>query len=94
MIVELLISFAIICAAALFLPLDRVHRLAIFVSGTSGLALYVAGRSPRDTNRMFGLVTTLVVAFIVYAVVHARRAPGAHRLQWAEQPSSRRTHTE
>jgi len=72
MIVEVTAGFAAICVASIFLPLDRTLRLGIFASGTSALALYVAGRSPRDVGRVAALVTVLGATFLAYATAHAR----------------------
>ena len=82
MIVEVSAGFATLCAAAFLLPLDCTYRLGIFAFGGSALALYVAGRSPRDASRMALVATALVAAFIAYAAGHARmpiRGGGAGR---------------
>ena len=70
MIVAIAAGFATVCAASFFLPLDRTLRLGIFASGTSALALYVAGRSPPDTGRMTALVAVLGATFIACAAGH------------------------
>lgn len=72
MIVEVAAGFATLCAATFLLPLDRTYRLGIFASGGSALALYVAGRSPRDAGRMALVATVLVATFIACATAHAR----------------------
>jgi len=82
MIVEVAAGFATLCAATFLLPLERTYRLGIFASGGSALALYVAGRSPRDAGRMALVATALIATFIAYAAGHARmpiRGGGAGR---------------
>ena len=71
MIVEVSAGFATLCAATLLLPIDRTYRLGIFASGGSALALYVAGRSPRDAGRMAVLVAVLWATLIAYVVGHS-----------------------